>query len=71
VNDVFVRLQKLPRHVLGYVIEDENGDCNMYINDSLTTEEQHKVYNHEMAHIQNEHFRDSRGIREIEREASM
>lgn len=67
MGEVIIRLANIP--VPGVTVLDENGDYNVYINDRLTYEERRKVADHEMNHIKNEHFYDTRSVDELEKEA--
>lgn len=56
MNEVFVRLVKMPVHIKGNTVVDENDDYNIYINKDLLEEEQREVYRHEIRHIRRGHF---------------
>ena len=53
----------------GVTVQDEDGNYNMYINARLTFEERKRTVNHELNHIDKDHFHDERPIAEIEEEA--
>ena len=68
MGEVIIRLAHIP--VPGVTVLDENGDYNVYINDRLTFEQRRKVVDHEMNHIELEHFFDDRSVKDLEEEAS-
>ena len=66
MNDVFVWHIKLPDTVRGVTTEDENGDFNVYINSSLSTDQQKLALEHEMSHIHRDDFSRDESIYVIE-----
>jgi hypothetical protein len=52
MNDIIVRLIKLPLSIDGCVLPDENGDYNIYINDRLPADIQQKALEHELNHVE-------------------
>lgn len=58
MGDVFVRMVDLPHRIGATTVEDENGDYNLYINVRYGANGQHKAYEHEMDHIDNDDFRN-------------
>lgn len=69
MNNIFVRLIKLPTTIKGSVVKDENDDYNIYINSLISHTEQKKTLEHEMNHIRSNHFYDERSVAEKEAEA--
>ena len=69
MNDIYVRLIRLPDTVRGITAVDENGDYNIYINSNLSNDQQKRVYEHECAHINNNDFDNFDDISFIERRA--
>lgn len=57
MDNVFVRLDGMPAKLKGYVVLDENGDYNVFINKNLNYEQQMKALAHEIVHIDNQHLR--------------
>ena len=51
MDDIHVRLLKLPSTVYGVTVRDENGDFNVYINSNLSASAQDRALKHEMKHI--------------------
>ena len=68
-NDFIVRLITLPPTVKGFVSIDADGFYSIYINDSLSAEEQKETFDHEMGHIVCDHFYSRKPIEIIESEA--
>jgi hypothetical protein len=56
MDDVFIRLAKLPDSAKGFVLDDENGDFNVYINGNLCYEMQLEAAKHELEHIKRNHL---------------
>jgi hypothetical protein len=69
MDNVFVRLDGMPAKLKGYVVLDENGDYNVFINKDLNYEQQMEALAHEVIHIDNEHLRIQLPIIECEEEA--
>ena len=58
-EDIIVRYISLPVSVRAFTVPDSQGNFNVYINSSLTFEQQRKSFEHEMCHIENgDFFRD-------------
>lgn len=51
MNDIYIRLIKLPSSVRGFTAPDADGNYNVYINEGLTPEQARKTYRHELKHI--------------------
>lgn len=66
MNEVYVRLVALPLTIRGVTVPDEEGDFNIYINSSLTPDQQKLVLKHEMTHIERNDFDSFADIFEIE-----
>ena len=56
MNDVFVRVIKLPWFVRGQALPDEDGNFNIYINERYPENAQREIYFHELAHVENNDF---------------
>lgn len=67
MEEIIVRLIKMPYAVGGVTVVDENGDYNVYLN-SLRGD-QSQVCQHEMDHIKNGDFYNSKPIFDIERDS--
>lgn len=66
-ENIIVRYIPLPVTVRAFTIPDASGDYNVYINSSLSSEQQRKSYEHEALHIKNgDFFRDEDAV-EIEK----
>jgi predicted ABC-type ATPase len=68
MDDIIIRLIKLPHSIRAYVSEDSEGDYNIYLNDRFTNEANIKSCRHEMRHIKGGHFQDERYVRDLESE---
>lgn len=69
MNDIFIRLVPLPPSCGGFVMEDEEGNYNVYIREQDTAERQRETYNHEKAHIELHHLQLEEWSQELEEEA--
>lgn len=67
---MIVRLVKLPPAVRGTTVTDEDGNYNVYINKNLNYETQIKVFEHELAHIQNGDFGSEESVMCLEERAN-
>lgn len=67
MEDIIVRIIDLT--VPGVTVLDEDGNYNIYLNARLSYEQQQQVYNHEMKHINLNHFYDSKSVADNERDA--
>lgn len=56
MKDVFVRVLDFPTTIQGTVVEDENGDFNVYINSRIADAMQKKALVHELVHIERNDF---------------
>ena len=66
-ENIIVRYIPLPVSVRAFTVPDSQGSFNVYINSSLSFEQQRKSFEHEMCHIENgDFFRDEAAV-EIEK----
>ena len=66
-ENIIVRYIPLPVSVRAFTVPDSQGSFNVYINSSLSFEQQRKSFEHEMCHIENgDFFRDEEAV-EIEK----
>ena len=65
-ENVFVRRIHLPMAVRAFTIPDEQGNYNVYINDRLSAEQQHKSLEHEFNHIRSGDFRKEENAAALE-----
>ena len=56
MNEIIIRTLPLPPHVRAFTLPDAQGDYNVYINASLSSEQQQKSLSHEKKHIEREDF---------------
>ena len=68
MNDIFIRLTQLPNRVKAMTVVDENADFNIYLNSSLSQDEMHRAYLHEMQHINKKHFDKDVSVAQAENE---
>ncbi len=66
IESVFVRKIHLPMAVRAFTIPDEQGNYNVYINDRLSAEQQHKSLEHEFMHIRSGDFYKNENAAAIE-----
>ena len=66
MNEIYVRLLALPMTIRGVTVTDDEGDYNIYINSSLTPDQQKLVLKHEMTHIERNDFDSFSDIFEME-----
>ena len=71
MDDVIIRVIPLPDRTRGLVLDDENGDYNIYVNDSLAYEEQRNTVNHELTHIRRNHLHCDIDVMTAESEISI
>ena len=69
VPDHFVRLVELPRRVYGVTMPNDDGTFSVYINSLLSSAEQRRTLEHELAHMARDHFYSSDPVGEQESEA--
>ena len=56
MNEYCIRFIPLPTTLKGITVEDSSGFYNIYINDSLSYEEQQKAIRHELSHVTGNDF---------------
>ena len=66
MEEVYVRLVRLPSTIYGVTVKDENGDYNVYINSNLSVSAQNRALEHEMKHIERGDFYSDIGIEKLE-----
>lgn len=69
MDKIIIRMLELPGKVKGITVLDENCDYNVYINSAHAPDVQEKAAEHELRHIQMEHFFTCGSVEEDEREA--
>lgn len=69
MEDVIVRVMELPVGVRAFTVADEQGDYNVYLNCSLSFEQQQKSLQHERRHIINGDFYKNDSAVSIEKKA--
>ncbi|MBQ8345353.1 MAG: hypothetical protein IJY42_03700 [Clostridia bacterium] len=69
MDEIICRYAPFPVTVRAVTVVDENGDYNVYINASLSAEEQKKAFLHERAHIRRQHFYEGGALTDCEQEA--
>lgn len=62
-----IREIKMPLSIRAFTVPDENGDFNIYINESLSDEAKRRSLAHEEKHIQRNDFQSYALAREIEK----
>ena len=68
MNEIIVRSIELPYKVNGCVVQDENGDYNIYTNALHSYEHQVEAYIHETKHIAMDHFCSAASVVDKEQE---
>lgn len=69
MNDFFIREVDLPYKVKGFVLEDENGDYNVYVRQDDPPDVQRETVRHEVEHAIRGHLQRDRSLEECEAEA--
>jgi len=69
MTDYFVRLIRLPIKVEGVTVPNSDGTFSIYINALLPPEKQNEVLEHELRHINAEHFYVDMPVEHMERQA--
>lgn len=64
--DTFVRYIALPSAVRGFVVDDADGNHNIYINENLCDDVAERTYHHEMQHIEKGHLQSLKTAIECE-----
>lgn len=62
MNDVFVRCIDLPASIKGVTVPDSEGNYTVIINANLCHDAQQCALEHELLHIQQDHFCDISNI---------
>ena len=68
MNNVFIRLVKLPVTVHGFTMEDPAGDFNIYLNKDDAPMIQQAAFAHELKHIILDHFSGDKSAEKCEDE---
>lgn len=68
--DYYLRLVELPVRVEGVTLPNSDGSFSIYINSLLSEEKRRQVLEHELSHIEKEHFYLDMSVRQMERQAS-
>ena len=66
---IIVRYIPLPHTIYGVTLPDYNGDFNVYINSKLPDQKQKEAVEHEIKHIELDHFYSDEPVRLNELEA--
>lgn len=53
MDNIIVRIVRLPAHIKGCVVPDSNGDYNIYLSDCLDEVSRLRTLRHELKHIEN------------------
>lgn len=69
MDNIIIRKIPLPTGVRAFTLPDEQGDYNIYINESLSADQQYKSLSHEIRHISNGDFFSEDSAVEIEKKA--
>lgn len=71
LNRVFIRQIPMHQHNSAFILEDENGDYNIYVNEKIAANKLIPTLRHELLHAVNGHLQDDKKtIKEMEAEAS-
>lgn len=65
----YVRLISLPIKVEGVTLPNDDGSFDIYINSRLSPQRRQKVLEHELRHIQNDHFYLDMPVSTMEKQA--
>ena len=68
MDEKIIRLKQLESGVLAMTLRDKNGDYNVYIDPRHSHYVQKSAYDHEMAHIDKDHFDSTLHVTELEKE---
>lgn len=67
MENIIIREISLPYSVRAFTVPDEQGDYNVYINSSLSAEQRHRSFLHELRHIKrNDFYKSDMTAAEIE-----
>lgn len=67
--DYYVRFVELPRRVEGVTVPNNDGSFSVYINSLLTEPQRRRVLEHELEHIEKEHFYVDMSVSRMEKQA--
>ncbi len=67
--EYYVRLVAMPGGVDGVTVPNTDGSFDIYINSRLSEKGRQETLEHELSHIDRDHFHSARSIAAIEREA--
>lgn len=62
MGEIILRYLDMPYSCKAFTATDENGDYNIYINAKLGIFEQEKAKQHELSHIQQNHFYSDKSV---------
>ena len=69
MGDIFIRYIKMPASIRAYTLTDDNDDYNIYVNDALNSIQRQKAIDHELRHINGQHFYRATSVATDEKEA--
>ncbi len=70
MNRVFIRTIAMLPHNYAFVMEDEDGDYNIYINENVPDNKLREIILHELMHIAKGHLEDDKKlVKRMEEEA--
>ena len=69
MGDIIIRYVRLPASIRAYTLTDNNDDYNVYVNSALNSIERQKAIDHEIRHINGEHFFRATSVTTDEKEA--
>lgn len=67
--DYYVHFAPLPHGVEGVSVPNDDGSFDVYINSALSTERRRETLEHELKHLEREHFYVDLSIGQMERQA--
>lgn len=70
MGEIIIRYMNLPASVKAYTLTDPNDDYNIYVNSALNSIEQQKAVDHELEHINADHFTADLSVAEVEQQVS-
>jgi len=68
-TDYRIRMVELPLSVHGTTVPNTDGSFDVFINSRLSQRDREETIEHELSHIDRDHFHSRRSIASIEREA--
>lgn len=69
MDEIIIRIVPLPEKINAATIPDENGDYNVYLSSRISEGRRRQALEHELRHIEKEHFYRSASVQEMESEA--